>query len=226
MPAPPMDNGGMYLLMSDAMECFLWIGSKVPTDIRSEAKNFAAQHVARNGGSQHSEVVVIKARMEPAVFTQQLGSGARSSLSITRQSLRAQSIEPADPSLTGVQALAKRRNTIDVKAETEFRRRSSSNVAVEATDDKKRPINREVERMTNEFMGTMGMVSNGVGDSLRSLKMKLIDDESGVLRIWAIRGSSSELQEVPERFQGIFESTGAYGILYTCKAGARVSNSM
>lgn len=174
-----MDSGTVYLMMSDAMECFLWIGSKVPTDIRSSAKDFAAQHMARNGGSQSGDVVVVKARMEPALFLQQLGSGARSSLSITRESLRAQPLDPADPSLTGARALAQRRNTVDVKLETEIRRRSSSNIAVEASDDKKKPINREVERMTNEYMGTMGMVSNGVGDSLRSLKMKLIDDESG-----------------------------------------------
>ena len=69
-----------------------------------------------------------------------------------------------------------------MKSSAMNRRRSSANIAIEAEDDKKRPIKPEVERMTNEYMGTMGMVSSGVGDTSRSLKMVLINDESGVVR--------------------------------------------
>lgn len=99
---------------------------------------------------------------------------------------------------------------------------TKSNVAVSSSQNVK-PLSAEVSRMLDTSRGTLYMKERDVGDAMRdSLPLHLVEDPSGVLRVWrvGVRGSWS-IGELPPEDIGLFSSDGASIILYSCKNGSK-----
>lgn len=80
---------------------------------------------------------------------------------------------------------------------------------------KKRPISRELERMTSSMFGTLKLVEQGLGcDDATKTLMSFAQDESGEVHVWRVCGEARLMVEVHGAARGVFCSTGCYAFLY------------